>query len=122
MFNCSLANKKNGHLFGYYFYKSFTLHYKVLLVIQHYFFLKYTTKKPFTMTKRNHLTTPPIHPASLVKPTLIGAGIALTVITIFLVGVREPNPAWGKLWMLRPLIIVPLAGAMGGAFVFFMDY
>ncbi|MCP1382334.1 potassium transporter KefB [Runella salmonicolor] len=74
------------------------------------------------MTKRNHLTTPPIHPASLVKPTLVGAGIALTVITIFLLGVREPNPAWGKLWMLRPLIIVPLAGAMGGAFFFFMDY
>ena len=74
------------------------------------------------MTKRNHLTTSPIHPASLVKPMLLGAGIALTVITIFLLGVREPNPEWGKLWMLRPLIIVPLAGAMGGAFFFLMDY
>lgn len=74
------------------------------------------------MTKRNLLTTPPIHPSSLVKPTLVGAGIALTLITIYLLGVSEPNPAWGKLWMLRPLIIVPLAGAMGGAFVFFMDY
>ncbi len=74
------------------------------------------------MTKSNHLTTQPIHPAALVKPMLLGAGIALTFIIIFLLGINEPNPAWGKLWMLRPLIIVPLAGAMGGSFVFFMDY
>jgi hypothetical protein len=52
---------------------------------------------------------------------LLGAGIALLLITIFLMGVREPKPEWGKLWMLKPLIVVPLAGAMGAAFSYLMD-
>lgn len=72
------------------------------------------------MTQSN--TTQPIHPASLGKRMLLGAGIALTVITVFLLGVDEPKPEWGKLWMIRPLIIVPLAGAMGGAFYYFMNH
>ncbi|GAB4006018.1 hypothetical protein GCM10028808_07110 [Spirosoma migulaei] len=45
---------------------------------------------------------------------VVGAGIGLVLISIFLLGVREPNPAWGTLWMIRPLLIVPLAGAVGG--------
>ncbi len=46
---------------------------------------------------------------------LIGAGIALAAISLFLFPIKDPNPAWGKFWMVRPLIIVPLAGAAGGA-------
>jgi hypothetical protein len=53
---------------------------------------------------------------------LIGAGIALLVISFFVFGVDQANSEWGKFWMIRPLIITPLAGAMGGAFYFFMDY
>lgn len=45
---------------------------------------------------------------------LAGAGIGLLLISLFVFSVREPNPAWGKLWMIRPFIIVPFAGAMGG--------
>jgi hypothetical protein len=74
------------------------------------------------MTQTNKLTTQPSQPASLAKWMLLGAGVALTVITLFLYGVRDPNPAWGKLWMIRPLIIVPLAGAMGGTLYYFMNY
>ncbi|MFN2457964.1 MAG: hypothetical protein ABR502_07175, partial [Chitinophagaceae bacterium] len=33
-----------------------------------------------------------------------------------------PNPEWGKYWMIRPFIITPLAGAMGGAFYALMDH
>ena len=69
----------------------------------------------------NNLTIQPIHPASLAKRMLLGAGIALILITIFLLGVRETNPAWGKLWMIKPLVIVPLAGATGGLFYYFID-
>jgi hypothetical protein len=50
---------------------------------------------------------------SLTNRMLVGAGIGLSLILIYLIPV-EPNPAWGKFWMVRPLIIVPLAGAMGG--------
>lgn len=60
--------------------------------------------------------------ASLVKPMLVGAGIALLVISFFVFGVDQPHPEWGKYWMIRPLIVTPLAGAMGGAFYALMDY
>ncbi|PEC35719.1 potassium transporter KefB, partial [Bacillus toyonensis] len=52
---------------------------------------------------------------------LLGAGIALILILVFLLGVDNPKPEWGKLWMLKPLIVVPTAGAMGGVFYYFMD-
>lgn len=74
------------------------------------------------MSQRNNLTTQPNQPVSLAKPVLIGAGIALILISFFVFGVDGPNPEWGKLWMIKPLIITPLAGAMGGAFYYFMDY
>lgn len=73
------------------------------------------------MTQSNNSTSQP-HPVSLTKPMLIGAGIALLVISFFVFRVDEPKPEWGKLWMIRPLIITPIAGAMGGAFYYFIDY
>jgi peptidoglycan biosynthesis protein MviN/MurJ (putative lipid II flippase) len=75
-----------------------------------------------TMTAKNNLTTHPIQPALLAKRMVLGAGIALLLITIFLLGVDDPKPEWGKLWMIKPLIIVPLAGAMGGVVYHVMDY
>jgi hypothetical protein len=65
------------------------------------------------MTQSNSSTFQP-HQASLVKRMLVGAGIGLFLISLFLLSVREPDPEWGKLWMIRPLIIVSIAGAMGG--------
>ncbi|HEY0669811.1 MAG TPA: hypothetical protein VGD22_16635 [Sphingobacteriaceae bacterium] len=58
-------------------------------------------------------------PHSLAQPIMLGAGIALFVISFFIFG-AESNPEWGKLWRIRPLIITPLAGAVGGAFYYFM--
>lgn len=65
-----------------------------------------------------------LHKVSLAKRALQGAGIALVLISIFLLkaGEPDPNPGWPKLWFIRPLIIVPFAGAMGGVFYYFMDY
>jgi hypothetical protein len=73
------------------------------------------------MTAQNNLPTASIHPVSFVKRMLLGAGIALVLIILFLAPVHNPNPDWGKFWMVKPLIVVPLAGAMGGLFYFFMD-
>ncbi len=53
---------------------------------------------------------------------LIGAGIALLVISFFVFGVDNHPAEWGEYWRIRPLIITPLAGAMGGAFYAFMEY
>jgi len=53
---------------------------------------------------------------------LQGAAIALVLIALFLSGVDHPNPNWPKLWMVKPLIIVPVAGALGGVFYYYMDH
>lgn len=48
------------------------------------------------------------------KPILIGAGIALSLVALFLAGADSADPSWHALWWVRPLVIVPLAGATGG--------
>ena len=55
----------------------------------------------------------PVQPGSLATQMVVGAGIGLLLISVFIIP-AEANPAWGKLWMIRPLIITPLAGAMAG--------
>jgi hypothetical protein len=45
---------------------------------------------------------------------IVGGAIGLVLISLFVFGVDQPNSEWGKYWMIRPLIITPLAGAMGG--------
>lgn len=71
--------------------------------------------------KQNNLTTQPDQAVSLAKPILIGAVVGFILISFFVFGAGEPNPEWGKLWMIKPLIMVPIAGAMGGAFYYLME-
>ncbi|WP_284652505.1 potassium transporter KefB [Flavobacterium terrisoli] len=70
---------------------------------------------------QNNLNAKPIDKALLLKRMFLGAGIGLIVISIF-VFPTEPKPEWGKFWMIRPLIITPLAGATGGAFSYYMNH
>ena len=74
------------------------------------------------MTHQNQLHDQQIPWGSFIRPALIGAGLALLVISFFVFGVDAPKPEWGKYWQIRPLIITPLAGAAGGAFHGFMNY
>lgn len=74
------------------------------------------------MTQKNNLTEQPKNQVSAGKPMLIGAVIGLILISMFVFGVDDPKPEWGKRWMIRPLIIVPVAGAMGGLFFYLMNY
>ncbi len=55
------------------------------------------------------------------RGALIGGGIALILIVLFLATAGEANPAWPKLWRIKPLLIVPFAGACGGAFLSFIS-
>ncbi len=71
----------------------------------------YTFKNSIIMTQSSNLTSQP-HQISLVKRMLAGAGMGLLLISLFLLSAGEPNPEWGKQWIIRPLIIVPLAGAL----------
>lgn len=74
------------------------------------------------MTQRNNSATQSVHPAPIGKRMLQGAGIALILIITFLLSAGDPKHEWGKLWMIKPLVVVPSAGALGGAFYYFMDH
>jgi hypothetical protein len=74
------------------------------------------------MEHTSNLTARENQPTPLAKPMLIGAAIGLALISVFVFGVDHPKPEWGKLWQIRPLIVTPAAGAMGGAFYYLMDY
>jgi hypothetical protein len=41
---------------------------------------------------------------------------------VFLLQVRHPDPEWGRFWMIRPLIVVTFAGAMGGVCYYALDH
>lgn len=55
--------------------------------------------------------------AASLRKMLLGAGIAMTLMMLFLAGAPEPEPEWGPYWTVRPLIVITLAGAAGGAFL-----
>ena len=74
------------------------------------------------MTHPNNQTQQPEDQFSFANPMLIGAAIGFILISVFLFSVKHPNPEWGKFWMVKPMIMVPFAGAMGGLFYYFMDY
>jgi hypothetical protein len=66
------------------------------------------------MAQMNNSNLQSFNRALLIRQILIGAGIALLLITLLLFQVKVSDPAWGEYWMVRPLIVVPFAGALGG--------
>lgn len=73
--------------------------------------------------ENNSFLTRPVNPKAFFIVMLVGGVIALALISSFLYAAIEADtvdPAWSKFWMARPLIIVPLAGAAGGGFLYFM--
>src|SRR5687767_11416182 len=66
------------------------------------------------MSHFHSIPTQPNHRASILKPLLAGASVALLVICFFIFGADNTKPEWGEYWQIRPLIITPLAGAAGG--------
>ncbi len=52
--------------------------------------------------------------SSLIVRMAIGAAIGALIISYIVFGVLHPPVEWGEYWRVRPLIIVPFAGAMAG--------
>lgn len=73
------------------------------------------------MAHPNELQNQQAHRASAGKRMLAGACIGLVLILFFVVGAGEADPSWPTLWWIRPLLIVPAAGALGGLFYYNMD-
>jgi hypothetical protein len=71
------------------------------------------------MTHANE-STPQTFPGSLAIRMLIGAAIGFLAISFFVFGVDEVKPEWGQFWRIRPLIVTPLAGALGGLCNYFI--
>ena len=63
-----------------------------------------------------------VHRRSMFTRMAQGAGIALVLIALFISGVDNPDPSWPRFWYIRPLLMVPIAGAMGGVFYYFMAH
>jgi len=52
---------------------------------------------------------------------LIGACLALLVSILFVSSVHQAPVNWGKYWMVRPLIVLPIAGAAGGFLFYYIS-
>lgn len=50
-----------------------------------------------------------------------GAIIGLGLIIFFLATADKADPAWGRYWMIRPLLVVPIAAGGGSAFSYFLE-
>ena len=74
------------------------------------------------MTQANNLPAKPNYPASLNLRVLQGALVGLVLILFFILQVRHPRPEWGRFWMIQPLVVTPLAGAMVGLYFHLMRY
>ncbi|MFN8344263.1 MAG: potassium transporter KefB [Spirosomataceae bacterium] len=66
------------------------------------------------MIQTNNAATQPIDPRSLSIRMAVGAAIGLALISLLIFPVNHPRPEWGEYWRIRPLLVVPFAGAMGG--------
>ena len=74
------------------------------------------------MTQRNNPGAIQNQLSSAVKPTLFGGAVALILVSLMVFTVKTPRPEWGQYWMIQPLIITPVIGAMGGLFYFIVNY
>ncbi len=73
------------------------------------------------MIQNNSFKTGPFYTTPLAQRILTGWVIGLVVILFFILPANK-NPEWSTYWMLRPLLITPLAGAMAGVFYHYTAY
>ena len=66
------------------------------------------------MANTEFLTKRPLFSPALGKRMLIGAFIALAMISFFVIGAGKGNPAWGDYWRIKPLLLTPFLGALVG--------
>ena len=71
------------------------------------------------MTSSNNSASQPGQ-ASLIKPMLLGTVVGVLVVSLFLFSSGEGKPEWGTLWKIRPMIVLPLAGAAWGVCYYFL--
>ncbi|WP_207505695.1 potassium transporter KefB [Telluribacter humicola] len=73
------------------------------------------------MTTKSASANTPIHLRPLRSRMLLGAGIATTLLLIFMIIGGKPNPG-PKTWMILPFLTVPFGGALGGLVYYLLDF
>ena len=66
------------------------------------------------MTHTEQLTTKTFFTPAWRKHLLIGSCIALLIVVFFVIAAGKGNPAWGDYWVIKPLLLSPLLGAVTG--------
>ncbi|WP_019990717.1 hypothetical protein [Rudanella lutea] len=74
------------------------------------------------MAQSNNTPTQSLHPTPLINRVLVGAALGLVLISVFLLTADEPDPNWPQYWMVRPLLIVPMAGGLAGGINYALDF
>ncbi|PVH27025.1 hypothetical protein [Sphingobacterium corticibacter] len=46
---------------------------------------------------------------------MFGAALGIFVVSPFIYGNTPHNDEWGFFWFIKPLVLIPLSGAVGGA-------
>ena len=64
----------------------------------------------------------PFSRSAIIKRMQIGWFVGLLLISSFIFRVDNPDPAWGRFWMIRPLVVTPLVAAFGFLSFFLRDY
>ncbi len=70
----------------------------------------------------NTFLTRSINSRKLLNLAAAGAGLGLILMALFLLPIKHPKPEWGPMWMLRPFVMIALAGATGGAFAYLINW
>jgi hypothetical protein len=68
----------------------------------------------FYMTQAENFVKRPLFTPALGKRMLVGAGIALVMISVFVIGAGSGEPEWGSYWRIKPLLLTPFLGAIIG--------
>ena len=79
-------------------------------------------KNKYMIIRKIKSTIAQISLKALIKRMLLGATIGLILISLLVFSVKNADPNWGNLWFVRPLIIVPLAGALGSLSFYLKDF
>ena len=66
------------------------------------------------MTQAENPTERPLVTPALGRRILIGAGIGLVMISVFVISAGKGDPAWGEYWRIKPLLLTPFLGGMVG--------
>lgn len=70
------------------------------------------------MTAKDNLTQ-----SLLSRRILTGAAIGLVLILVFVIpGLKNAPAEWGQYWIIRPLIVTPLFGALAGYINHVLDF